>query len=56
MLTPGSGPSAADVTLPVTVLCCAKVRLTAKIKRRRDKILLLHRNTEFRKFAIVKFF
>jgi hypothetical protein len=56
MLTPGSGPSVAEVTLPLTVLPCPKAKLIAKPKMRRDKIHLLHRNKEFRKVPIVVFF
>jgi hypothetical protein len=56
MLTPGRGPSAADVTLPVTVFPCPKVKPIAKQKMRRERRPLLHRNTEFRIVPIIVFF
>jgi hypothetical protein len=56
MLTPGSPPSAADVTLPFIVLPCEKAKLIAKPNRRRDRIPLLHKKTKFRNVAIIDFF
>jgi hypothetical protein len=56
MFTPGSGPSASDVTLPLIVFPCAQAKLIAKPKRRSVRMPLLHKKTKFRKFAIVGFF
>jgi hypothetical protein len=56
MFTPGSGPSVAEVTLPLTTLPCAQAKLIAKPKRRSDNMPLLHKKTKFRNVAIVDFF
>jgi hypothetical protein len=52
MFTPGMVPSSSELTVPVTVLSWAKVKLIAKPNRRSDKKPLFH-HAEFRIIEVV---